>query len=88
MNERGELVALLVEAAYKYGGKKGLCTYMADHLINNGVKIPVRCAECKDARNEKALDNREYFMCKHTETCHSGNHFCSYGVKKDDAKYG
>lgn len=57
--------------------------FWTDHLVKNGVKIPVMCKDCQDARKEIALDKREYFMCKHTETCHSGNHYCSYGEMMD-----
>lgn len=56
---RDNLIALLVEAAYKRGGGPGLCEYMADHLIANGVTAAVECFEC-DAdhmtSNEKVAD--------------------------------
>lgn len=44
----------------------------------------VRCRECTKARKEIALDNREYFTCKHTECCHGGDHFCSCGERRCD----
>lgn len=53
---RDELIALLVGAAYKRGGGAGLCEYMADHLIANGVEIPVRCQNCNWWHRHKSGD--------------------------------
>ena len=43
----------------------------------------VRCRDCKYARKEIALGINEYFMCEYTECYHNGEHFCSYGERKD-----
>ena len=49
---------------------------VADHLIANGVTIPVRCKDCTewDERNQE---------CGHWYGFHE-NDFCSYGERKDN----
>ena len=84
MNNREKLLELI--AIGGFFSRSADAEKCVDYLIENGVTIPVRCMECKDERKEIALDNRKYFMCKHTENCHSGNHFCSYGEKNDESE--
>lgn len=82
MTERERLLAILNIPIYPHEGVDPV-EALADFLLDYGVKVPVMCKECKDARKEIALNKKVYFMCKHTETCHSGNHFCSYGATMD-----
>lgn len=56
--------------------------YLADYLISKGVTIPVRCRECKEAERD---DESEWYLC-HYHGCdyNKGEHFCSYGERKED----
>ena len=57
---------------------------VADHLIANGVTIPVRCKECKWA--EYGKDYEPY--CNHWKSGLYANikddDFCSYGERRTD----
>lgn len=68
---------------------------LADHLISQGVSIPVRCAECVyySKTTVVGLDMR----CNHPQLdydveCYdhwletSPNDFCSYGERKEDGQ--
>ena len=72
---------------------------LADHLIANGVTIPVRCKECKhwiaeDLERCKALKQEPYGLClKHRCLPLAGYHeyrnqddFCSYGERRTDER--
>ena len=48
----------------------------------NAVEI-VCCKDCTFARSEMTISGGQFYMCKHTETIHGKNHFCSYGRKED-----
>jgi hypothetical protein len=50
---------------------------MADHLIANGVTIPVRCKNCKAYDKEVGYCEAMGFTCE-------ANDFCSYGERKDN----
>lgn len=60
----------------------GLESRLAEHLIANGVTIPVRCKDCK---------HRMYSDFDGCYVCHHGgfnainpDHFCSYGERRTD----
>lgn len=94
---RDKLIALLVEAAYKRGGGAGLCEYMADHLIANGVVIPTRCEKCfyfipmddvrecplyKDYPIDQAVDMGFDGLCGNWDRWTSVDEFCSGGEEE------
>jgi hypothetical protein len=63
-----------------------LAARIADHLIENGVTIPVRCKDCKFCERDHTLDGGgdEYYYCWHDEMEHGQarpNDFCSYGER-------
>lgn len=53
----------------------------ADYLLTNGVKIPVRCCECKHLINRWTTDKGKTFgLCdKHDATDMPETEFCSFG---------
>lgn len=57
---------------------------VADHLIANGVTIPVRCEECK--QEQKCLMCIE--ITGNTPLTTSSRHidFCSYGERRNNGK--
>ena len=75
MGMREKIIELLMQKGFGVEG----ATIAADHLIANGVTIPVRCKECKYLYDE--LDD---YCC----TSHRGlariceNSFCSYGERR------
>lgn len=82
MGMREKLIELLREVQYL----GGLEEKIADHLITNGVTIPVRCKDCKWYRIAPT-DNVPY--CCH-ESGYCGEHmkglfFCACGERKDNA---
>ena len=54
---------------------------IADHLIANGVTIPVRCKDCKRAQQYEA--DHEVF-CYFIGAYMGNNNFCSYGERRTD----
>ena len=53
-----------------------------DHLIANGVTIPVRCKECKEwIRNTGIVDSPNGHCFYHDEET-NGHDFCSYGERR------
>lgn len=77
MLERAKLIELLesAESAFYWNSSdKGFIEKIADHLIANGVTIPVRCKECK------------YYMTIHCTCdgcCISDDWYCADGERKD-----
>ena len=68
---------------------------IADHLIANGVTIPVRCKDCKHWHEETGwCDHHSWFIEEDGEPCHpwesnnwkmtNEDDFCSYGERKDN----
>ena len=59
---------------------------VADHLIDNGVEIPVRCKDC--THNRKTIDEKGYgiFCSVWGRGWHrvEPDDFCSYGERKDN----
>ena len=87
MGMREKLIKLLGEVQYL----GGLEEKIADHLIANGVTIPVRCEGCKWYKEGELLaPNKFCFRLKHpTEDRNVGynfcdDDFCSYGERKDN----
>jgi hypothetical protein len=57
---------------------------LVDHLIKNGVAIPVRCKECKKWK-EPWLEGQHLGRCMKGKTAMTEpNDFCSYGERKDN----
>ena len=55
---------------------------IADHLIANGVTIPVRCKDCKhmsEYRGETLCDNPMGIFGRNT-----ADDFCSHGERRND----
>lgn len=59
---------------------------VADHLIANGVTIPVRCKDCKHYE-KTTLGNGDRCMCNKFLglTIPKPDDFCSYGERRSDA---
>lgn len=77
MNNRDRLVKLLGELRYL----GGLERIIADHLIANGVTVPVRCRECLYFENGK--DYVPY--CNNWDGLREikEDDYCSYGKRKE-----
>lgn len=56
--------------------------YIADHLIANGVTIPVRCHECKHWKNEINGCTEDKRFCDIGFYMVHKDGFCSFGEKK------
>ena len=88
MLERGKLIELLESAesaVYWSGSDKGFIEKIADHLIANGVTIPVRCKDCK-WYCIAPIDNVPY-CCHESGYCGEymgGLFFCACGERKDN----
>ena len=89
MGMREKLIALLGEDVCKSDccgdcecqGNEDMCiatlkAYMADHLIANGVTIPVRCKECHNCTKS--------MWCNLLMMDVEANNFCSYGERRTD----
>ena len=86
MLERAKLIELLESAesaVYWDSSDKGFIEKIADHLIANGVRIPVPCKDCKHyiedtltciPRLTLAFEHPNYYP----------DDFCSYGERKDN----
>ena len=60
---------------------------LADHLIANGVTIPVRCKDCKyGMKSHLQPRHSKNYLCRNSweGEYHEPEHFCSYGERKDD----
>lgn len=96
MNERERLLAILNIKIYPHENVDPL-EAVADYLLDNGVKVPVMCKDCKYWIK---ADNGSWNMMGRTDgTCRmlaeqhcadmymtERDHFCSYGERKQDAK--
>ena len=64
---------------------------LADHLIANGVEIPVRCKDCMNYINlsENGRDYRCSIFCGCYDRPYptEADDYCSYGVRKDDGNF-
>lgn len=70
---REKLIELLEIVTQEYAEE------IADYLIENGTVIPVRCGECKLAR--EPYKGGLYCQGKREVT---PDHYCSYGKPKED----
>ena len=62
---------------------------LIDHLIANGVTIPVRCGECKSCMfcyPEKQIGKEPTpgWYCKEQKSYRRPDDFCSYGERRTD----
>lgn len=75
---REKLIDLIIEAKRTDPETDSFTEYLADFLIENGVVIPVRCGECKFAR--EPYKGGLYCQGKHEV---DPDHYCSYGEPKE-----
>lgn len=54
---------------------------LADHLIQNGVTIPVRCRDCKSWDTEHCSDGQGW--CPNVVGYRHGDWYCAAGERKD-----
>lgn len=92
MNERERLIELLNQKCYDdwYSNED-----IADHLLANGVTIPVRCRDCKHGRPPRFNTSPEMYLKQDSVVCQCSDvvgdefmiykptHFCSYGERKE-----
>ena len=84
---REKLIELLREVQYQgnavhgYQDKYIQNSELADHLIANGVTIPVRCKECKSLCRNYAHMRKH---CGLTGQLVDDDDFCSYGERRND----
>ena len=57
---------------------------LADYLVANGVRIPVRCEECVHRQKVITINNRSYVSCRHCGEIKEIGDFCKHGEKRDD----
>ena len=95
-NTREKLFALLKDYKCEFqscgecphSNVKGACgnyvfNGMADHLIANGVTIPVRCKDCKYWETGKDYEPYcNHCCCGMWDT--TADDFCSYGERRND----
>ena len=94
MGMREKLIEVLEGLFVDYGATaifftKGEAEAIADHLIANGVTIPVRCGECKSCMfcyPEKQIGKEPTpgWYCKEQKSYRRPDDFCSYGERKDN----
>lgn len=77
---REKLIELLQSAPADIMGNHG-ARALADHLIANGVTIPVKCKECKYWKDFNGLKN-----CVHLNGLDAAGaeDYCSYGLRRND----
>lgn len=81
---REKLINLLSTAGWNLYTSEQAKQEIADHLIKNGVTIPVRCKECEHGIDE---EYKNLYVCS---ACPDGlggyidgNSFCSQGKRKE-----
>lgn len=57
---------------------------IADHLITNGVTIPVRCKDCKQWCRNNGITDSPNGNCFYHDATTNGYDFCYYGERKDN----
>lgn len=80
-----EKLIVLVNAARDARTGQDLAERIADHLITNGVTIPVRCKDCKHMKTTKVPPIPSYCK-KHNKMPVSGDDYCSFGERNTDAE--
>ena len=63
--------------------------YIADHLIANGVTIPVRCGECEHCgicypEKQIGKEATQGWYCKEHKSYRRPDDFCSHGERKEN----
>lgn len=53
---------------------------LADHLIANGVTIPVRCKDCKWYNRKGGVAGQKTIICSYQPK----DFFCAYGERRDN----
>ena len=86
MGMREKLIELLRDVQYLGGLEKKV----ADHLIANGVTIPVRCKVCKHWKHMEGglgdCSNPRFHLDGHADSTMEAEGFCSCGERKDNGK--
>ena len=82
MSDRERLIELMVEARKADGDETiPFFDHLADHLIANGVVIPVGCKDCKMRCPESITVVKH---CTLTGVPVDDDDFCSYGERRSD----
>lgn len=82
-NTREKMKSLLMQKGFGVEG----ATIAADHLIANGVTIPVRCKDCKYGQLEPEEYVGAYRCLLKDWDFNDGDFFCVYGTRRaDDGK--
>lgn len=66
---------------------KKVCEEIADHLIANGVTIPVRCKDCKHYKLKKNINNKPAMFCMNQDALWYNTKpdmFCSFGERRTE----
>ena len=82
MNDRDRLVELIRQVQYLGGLEEKL----ADHLIANGVAIPVRCCDCKHSKVNPDIEGTCYLTCSlkyGLQGTIDPVDYCPYGKRKE-----
>ena len=83
---REKLIELLRDVQYL----GGLEEKVADHLIENGVAIPVRCKKCKSwSHTEDGMGdctNARFHLDGHADPTMEADGFCSCGERRTNDK--
>ena len=94
-NTREKLIELIERAKRSWSLSTMIplvCTFeswIADHLIANGVTIPVRCKDCKHCRicypeKQVGKEATQGWYCKEHKSYRRPDDFCSYGERRAD----
>ena len=98
MTDRDRLIELMKQDtkdftnpfAYEYGDDA--VERFADHLISNGVILPIRCKDCKHFIPDEYLDHTKYpnkieadGLCDNIDKYTDIDHFCYYGKLSEKA---
>lgn len=97
MSDRDRLIELVCDKiqdghciGYCYYPPCSQCKDLADHLLANGVIVPVRCKDCKHFIPDEMLDHTEYpneieadGICDNIDKYTDKDHFCWYGKLKE-----
>lgn len=68
MTERERLIELLTQLSRD---RSGYCGFVADYLVENGVRLPVTCGECKNYDSETEwCEIHSCFINSNGDFCH------------------
>lgn len=84
--DREKLMELLNDSFDEQYNKRGLLTarHTADHLVANGVVVPVHCKDCKHWADGVAGCTEHIKCCKIGYYMVGENGYCVYGERKQD----